>query len=255
MLDLIKPYNRKIVLFIDDETRYEYENDHNKKWFDLFNNKEKAITILNLDEADQFIKMFEIQGAEKTISNNTSYILNPYNSDSYFLSAKAKINNTINLHYKTIELSRLLGAKRVMIESRYLLDTSSRTKLDIDGNYKVGKGKFGLSMTELNSLKNSIKLDEKLTGGKSNFSLAHKFLLQNGLLDDPFFNHILSVRNPNDSNNILNEFSSEICTTSSLKSTLDIIASLKLPGIGIGANFNQVKSKSEEIFLKYKIIF
>jgi hypothetical protein len=246
-----QPYERRIVLFSDDNNFYKLRNDNEGRKF-LTNSQ---VRVIEMDKSGNFIHEFKILGGVLP-TNEMMLVLSPFDDKTYMELAEAKSLIALDKLGSTIQLSQYLGAKFVKILSINIHDRESKKTLQFDAQYKMFKGDLDIAQKDILYLSNKITLETIFEGGEPQYELAKEYLFQKRLNGDVFLSNLLEFRNPEKTkSNPIKTYKQEIFVTENLQSTFELVAKLNFPLGFFSTNYKSFVQEKTEISLMMQIDF
>jgi len=246
-----QPYERRIVLFSDDNNYYKLKNDNAGR--KLLTNSQ--VRLVEMDKSGSFINDFKIlNGILPT--NEMMLVLSPFDDKTYMEISDAKSLIALDKLGSTIQLSQYLGAKFVKVLSINVHDRETKKSLQFDAQYQMFKGDLDLSQKEIMYLSNKITIETVFEGGEPQYELAKEYLYQKRLISDIFLSNLLEFRNPQKTkSNPIKTYKQEIFLTENLQSTFELVANLNFPVGFFSTNYKSFVKEKTEISLLVQIDF
>lgn len=244
-------HERRVILFSNENTLYQLQNDKTNRRF-LTNNEIKVVSTNNISS---FLNQFRILGGGLP-QNNMMLVLSPFDDITYVEVSEAKNQIALYKLFNIIQLCGLLGAKSVEILNIKIHEKESNESISTNLQYGVVKGSLNSKMNDLNNLKNQIKLTTNFNGSEPNYEEGKKFLQEKRLNGDVFLSNLLEMRNHNVvSSNPIKHITKEVCMTDNLQKTFDLVSKINFPVGYFETSYQSVTKEKTEIFLTIKIDF
>lgn len=247
----IDNWKRRLVLVATDVQVDGLE--HDKDGLELLKNQE--VTILPIKQADIFDTQFALLGGIRP-QPGMLLLMSPYDDNTYVEVSDARSLIAIEKASLTLRFCSLLGAKSVAVKNIKIVDTENHKELTIDAQYNTISGSLTGKKSEIENIKNQIKVNASFSGGKPNFEKAEQLLRSSRLISDPLLKHLLEmVRDSQETENKINEITQEVSLTQSLQKTFELVAKINFPSGFVGGNFKSVVKEKIEIYLSLVIKF
>lgn len=244
-------WKRRLVLVATDVQVDGLE--HDKEGLELLKNQE--VTILPIKEAEVFNNKFKILGGLRP-QPRMLLLMSPYDDNTYVEVSDARSLIAIEKASLTLRFCSLLGAKSVAVKNIKIVDTEKQKELSIDAQYNTVSGSLKGKITDIENIKNQIKVNASFSGGKPNFEKAEQLLKTSRLVTDPLMKHLFEmVRDSETIDNKINEITQEVSLTQSLQNTFDLVARINFPSGFVGGKFKTTVKEKIEIFLSLIIKF
>ena len=245
------PYERRVILFSDEKTLYQLQNDKSNRRF--LTNPE--IRVISINDSNSFLNQFKILGGVLP-QNKMMLVLSPFDDATYIEMSEAKNKITLDKLGSTLRLCQLLGAKHIEILNVKIHDKETNQSISANVQDAPVSGNLNSKVNELHDLKNQIKLTTDFDGGDPNYEGAKYFLQQKRLEGDIFLSNLLEMRNQElVSSNPLQNITQEISMTENLQKTFDMVAEINFPVGYFDSNYKSVTKEKTEILLTIKIDF
>lgn len=247
----IENWKRRLVLVASDVQVDGLE--HDKEGLELLKNQE--VTIMPIKNAEIFDSQFNILGGIRP-QPGMLLLMSPYDDNTYVEVSDARSLIAIEKASLTLRFCSLLGVKSVAVKNIKIVDTENHKELTFDAQNNTVKGSLTAKKSEIDNIKNKIKVSASFTGGKPNFEKAEQLLKTSRLLSDQLLKHLLEmVKDSQDTENKINEITQEVSLTQSLQKTFELVAKINFPSGFVGGNFKSVVKEKIEIFLSLVIKF
>lgn len=247
----IESWKRRLLIITTDLQVEALE--HSEEGLELLKNHE--VKVLPISEIDIFNTKFTLLGGIRP-QPGMLLLMSPYDDKTYVEVSDAKSFIALEKASLTLRFCQLLGAKSVTVRNIKIVDIENQKELNIDAQKDFISGSLSGKKSDIENIKNQLKVKSTFSGGKPNLEKAEKLLKSSGLISEPFLKHLLEmVIDSKEVDNKLNKITQEISLTQSLQKTFEFISKINLPTAVVGAEFKSITKEKIEIFLSLEINF
>jgi len=247
--DLIKPWNRKLIIILDQFHKDELELSDDGK--ELLRNNE--ILVVNIEEYIKIQDKICILGNAKP-SPNTVLTMSPFADNTYFDIVESTELVPLYKANSFIKLCHLLGAKSVQFVSIKFIETDSKKESNVSLESLQLKTEVNINNNTLFNLKNKLSIKSEFEGAEPQIEKATLFLKERGLTSDSTLSNLIDLRK-DDIVNKAKYLEYELSLTESLTKSFNLAASVKYITMGLKGNYSSITKKTIDMYLKTVVTF
>ena len=247
--ELPKPWNRKLILILDQFHKDDLEMSQEGK--ELLKNDE--IFVISVDELSELQDKINVLGKVK-LAPNIVLTISPFADRAYLDISESKELIPLFIATSTVKLCQLLGVKSIEFLNLKIINKKDQSESTIDLNSPLVKGEIDIVKKTFYNLKNKLSIKSEFEGGEAQIEKAELYLKENGLSGDPILCNLIELRKDSDMNKP-KSMEYELSLTEALTKNLNLAASVKYIATGLKGAYNSLKEETVDIYLKIGVKF